>query len=115
VPTTVNNTEQQCAAGFWNGAVCQPLPQQCAAGEYWNGAGCVASPPNCASINGRASLLIAELRSLRARIEQTCSDPAGEDCKDAKLQMDGALLRYRMLLNETTAECRNVLPDPISF
>ena len=65
---------------------------------------------------GRGALLANELRGIQARMQTACStNPAGQECFDLKQSHDGALLRYRMLLNEAPISCRNLLPDPLSL
>jgi hypothetical protein len=130
VATVVQNPTQQCAVGqawnglscvasaqcpagqYWNGASCQP--SQCPAGEYWDGIRC--SIGSCTSINGRAELAIAEIRSLRSRTQQACSqNSSAQDCTDLKTELAGAIQRYEMLLNEATPACRTNLPNSYSL
>jgi hypothetical protein len=86
---------------------------QCPAGSWWNGGACIPSPRECASFTGRAELLLNELRSLEAEVRNVCSnDPSSTECRDAKIRRDEALQRYRMLQNETSQECRGLLPEP---
>ena len=88
----------------------------CPAGQYWNGASCSNSSAECASINGRAALLIAELRTLAARVREACSqDPTGQECMDRKQEQTGARQRYRMLQGEAGPSCWAMLPDPASL
>lgn len=115
---TVNNVvPDACQPGqFWNGAVCEPSPTQCAPGLYWNGAVCVSSAAECATLNARADSMIAELNALRARVEQACrATPSSDDCAAAKLERDGAIQRYRMLLTEGPSRCALSLPDASLF
>ena len=115
VPTT-KTTTQQCAAGeSWNGSSCYPTTQ-CQAGETWDGLRCIPAAFQCANINGRASILVTELRGLRARVQQACSqDPSSSECQEAKQEQSGALQRYQMLLTEANPACRTGLPDPYSL
>jgi hypothetical protein len=49
-------------------------------------------------------------------MEAACSnDPFGEECMRLTQSYDGALLRYRMLMNEAPVSCRTMLADPISL
>lgn len=103
-----------CPAGqAWNGSSCM---QQCSAGQYWNGAACSPTSAECASIEGRASLLIAELRTLAAQVHQACSDdPMGNECSSRKQSQEEALQRYRMIFDGAMPSCRAALPDPASL
>ena len=109
-------TELACPAGqISNGGSCLPVVQ-CRAGESWDGARCVDYSTACATISGRAATLIAEIKGLRAESEQYCmQDPSGQECADSKRRLDGALLRYRMLLTEASPTCRTQMPDPLSL
>jgi|GEM_PF-3219680 len=104
----------QCAPGqIWNGGSCV-ASTQCPAGQYWNGTRCTPTD-ECAGIIGQVGPLIAELRSIAARVHEACSqDPSGDECMDLKQEQDAAVQRYRMLLSEAPASCGANLPDPFS-
>ena len=88
--------------------------QSMLSGQYWNGSRCTPTD-ECADIIGRAGPLIAELRSIAARVREACSqDPSGDECMDLKQQQDAAVQRYRMLITEAPASCGANLPDPFS-
>jgi hypothetical protein len=92
----------------------QPVTQ-CLAGEWWNGASCVPPAADCAGISGRAEVLLSELRSSAAQIQDVCSrDPSGSECADLKARRAEVLQQYRMLQNEGTPSCRAQLPEPPS-
>jgi hypothetical protein len=114
--TTVVNNSGQCQAGqVWNGGSCL-APVHCPANDYWNGVNCTPNGAECATINSRASVDINELRGLKGRTQQACSqDPSGQECSDLTQELSGATLRYRMLLNEASPTCRTTLPDPDSL
>ena len=114
--TTVVDNSGQCQAGqVWNGGSCLGAVQ-CPANAYWNGVNCTPNGAECATINSRAAADINELRGLRARTREACSqDPSGQECSDLTQELDGATLRYRMLLNEASPTCRTTLPDPDSL
>jgi len=102
----------QCQPGeVPNGTVCSPS-YNCTQGKVWNGARCVASGNNCASIEGRAAILVSELRTLKAQIQDVCGqDPSGQDCEDLKQRQREALQRYQMLLSEAGPRCQGSLED----
>jgi len=102
----------QCQPGeIPNGTICTPS-YNCAQGEVWNGARCVASGNDCASIAGRAAILVNELRTLKAQIQDVCGqDPSGQDCEDLKQRQREALQRYQMLLSEAGTRCQGTLED----
>jgi len=110
----VTATTSQCEPGqVWNGGSCV-ASNQCSPGQYWNGSRCTPTD-ECADIIGRAGPLIAELRSIAARVREACSqDPSGDECMDLKQQQDAAVQRYRMLITEAPASCGANLPDPFS-
>lgn len=89
---------------------------RCLPGQPWNGAACVANGSDCAMYSSRAAILANELRGVRSEMERACSgDRSGHQCLELTGQHDGALLRYRGLLNEAPASCRTMLPDPLSL
>jgi len=100
----------QCQPGeVRNGAVCAPS-NNCAPGELWNGANCVTSAAECSSIDGRAAMLVNELRGLKAQMQNACGqNPPAQDCEDLKLRQREALQRYQMLLNEAGPRCQSTL------
>jgi len=88
---------------------------QCQPGETWNGGGCVRTE-QCAIFRSRADLLTAEARGINADMQAACSqNPFGQECMRLTQSHDGAVQRYRMLLNEAPAMCRTLLPDPMSL
>jgi hypothetical protein len=99
----------------WNGAVCMPS-NHCAPGEIWNGTSCIASTNECASIDGRAAILVSELRALKAQIQDVCGQkPPGQDCEDLKQRQGEALQRYQMLLSEAGPGCQATPADLASL
>ena len=97
-----------CVAGPAN-----PLPEQCQPGAWWNGGSCVPSPAECSGISGRAEILLNELRSLSAQVQDACShEPSGSECVDLKARREQDLEQYRILQNEGTPDCRARLPEP---
>ena len=113
---TQNPAQNQCAPnGTWNGVSCVAT-DLCAPTEYWNGFQCVARSNDCASIDARAAMLANEIRGTHAQMQQACSsNPSGKECSELKQSYDGAILRYRMLMNEAPVGCRTSLPDPLSL
>jgi hypothetical protein len=105
----------QCAPGqFWNGSACA-VSATCQPGTFWDGGFCTAAT-DCAFYNSRAAVLANELRGIKSDQEGACSqNPGGQQCSELTTQHDGALSRYRMLLNERPATCRVMLPDPSSL
>ena len=98
----------------WNGISCAPYGQ-CQPNQTWNGSNCVTST-ECAGVEGGAASLIMELRSLRAEIQQACSQSSSaQRCTDLKMQQSGTLARYRMLWSGAPVACRTGLPDPASL
>jgi len=90
--------------------------QACGAGQYWNGSACAFSAAECSSLNSRASGVVGELYNLRARVEQACRPaPSSQECAEAKLERDGAIQRYRMLLTEGPSRCAGAFPDASIF
>jgi len=97
---------------FWNGSSCR---RACTETEYWNGLSCVTSG-DCAAIRARAAPLVDELRGYKGQMQTACANnPAGHECGDFTHSHDGALQRYRSLLNEAPLDCRASLPDPSSL
>jgi hypothetical protein len=101
-----------CAAG----QVCGVSAHQCSANTYWNGTSCVVRQADCATINARAASLANEVRAAKTQIESACSNnsPAPE-CSSVKQNYDGAVERYRMLMNEAPGNCRSLALDPLSL
>lgn len=113
----VNTALNQCGANEnWNGSVCV-ANNHCRVGTRWDGIQCVDEQASaCASINARAAMLANELRGIKAEMRTACTNnPPGQQCGDLKLSYDGAVARYRMLLNEAPIACRPMLPDPLSL
>ena len=106
----------QCQPGqTWNGGACI-ANATCQPGTFWNGVSCTVNASECVSYDSRAALLANELRGIRDEMDRVCTqDPMGQRCRELTLQHDGALLRYRMLLNEAPVRCRVTLPDPLSL
>jgi hypothetical protein len=42
-------------------------------------------------------------------------DPSGQECSDRKQSYAGAIERYRMAISGAPANCRAMLPDPLSL
>jgi len=98
----------------WNGSSCIATAQ-CRPGESWNGAECV-NPTQCATFGARADLLTAEARGISADMQAAClKDPHEQECMRLTQSHDGAVQRYRMLLNEVPVSCRTMLADPLSL
>lgn len=61
-------------------------------------------------------MLAVEARSILRDMEAACAkNPYGQECIRQKQSHEGAVQRYRMLLNEAPLRCRTALPDPISL
>jgi len=102
---------------IWNGAACVPAsPAQCKAGEFWDGLCCVNTAQKCASFNTRGAMQQNEIRGIRTELEQACrNNPSGQKCVELRQSYDGAILRYRMLMNEAPVACRSLLLDPLAI
>jgi hypothetical protein len=97
----------------WNGAACAPI-RNCQPGEVWDGANCRMDA--CSSIYARAAALGDEVRSARTQMQDECQgNPSGQQCDDLKLSYDGAVSRYRVLINEAPPACRALLRDPLTL
>jgi len=87
---------------------------QCPSGAA--GAACTDTGSNrdvCATVRSQAATAVAELRSINAEMQTACSgNPAGQDCGGIRQRHDGAMERYRVLLNGADAKCRGALLDP---
>lgn len=107
---------EPCQPGeIWDGAVCTPS-YNCAPGERWNGGRCVRSADECASIDGRAAILVNELRGIKAQIQDVCGqNPNGQECESLKQRRRDALQRYQMLLAEAGPGCQGTLEPPASL
>jgi hypothetical protein len=82
----------------------------------WDGAACASTTDDCAMFSSRAATLANELRGIKGEMQMACSnDPSAQQCGELTLSHDGAISRYRMLLNEAPATCRSLLPDPSSL
>ena len=106
-----------CEPGqYWNGGVCSGT-LACQPGNFWNGTTCVQEEAErCVTYDTRAAMLANELRGIKSEMDRVClQDPSGQRCRELTQQHDGALLRYRMLLNEAPTKCRGTLPDPLSL
>src|SRR5579864_1425019 len=112
-PTNIASTGCQPPES-WNG-VARVASTRCRPGAYWNGAMCT-NTAECAAFSGRAAILANELRGMRAQMQSACSNnSSGQECVDLTNGYEGALQRYRMLLNEAPLTCRTSLPDPASL
>jgi hypothetical protein len=69
----------------------------------------------CATINSRSASLANEVRAAKAQMQSACSNNSAQDCSALKQNYDGAVERYRMLMNEAPANCRTLVPDPLSL
>jgi hypothetical protein len=107
---------EQCQPGeVLDGTVCTPS-YNCAPGERWNGGRCVSSADECASLDGRAAILVNELRGLTAQIQGVCGqNPNGQECESLKQRQRDALQRYQMLLAEAGPRCQGTLEPPASL
>jgi hypothetical protein len=117
-PPSTNTISNQCQPDeTWNGAACVPItPAQCKAGEFWDGLRCADLAQVCTPFNGRAALLQNEIRGIKGEMEQACrNNPSGQRCMELKQSYDGAILRYRMLMNEAPVACRTMLLDPLAI
>lgn len=77
---------------------------------------CASNGQGCATYDSRAAAISSELRGIRSEMDRAClQDPNGQRCRELTLQHDGALLRYRGLLNEAPTSCRGMMPDPLSL
>jgi len=99
-----------------NGTCVTPSPTlasaRCRAGMVWDGAACASTTDDCAMFSSRAATLANELRGIKGEMQMACSnDPSARQCGELTLSHDGAISRYRMLLNEAPATCRSLLPD----
>jgi hypothetical protein len=114
---TPTNNPAACPAGeYQNGGVCTASTQQCQPNEYWNGTACAVHQTQCAGIDARAAALANEVRAAKMQMQNACSRNSSElDCGSLKLNYDGAVERYRMLLNEAPANCRGTIADPLSL
>jgi hypothetical protein len=114
-PTAAVNTASTCQPNeTWNGGACTVV-KQCQSGESWNGVECV-NFAQCASYSSRAEMLAVEARGIRNQSDAACSqDPLAQDCMRLRQSHEGAVQRYRMLLNEAPLSCRTTLPDPSSL
>lgn len=116
VAAPVNNIGVCGAGEYWNGGACLSSAGQCSANEYWNGASCMAPQAQCGTLDARAAMLASEVRGARAQMQSACANNSSAmDCSNLKVNYDGAIERYRMLLNEAPANCRALLPDPLSL
>ena len=98
------------------GQLCADSAHQCSANTYWNGASCVARQTDCATINARAASLASEVRAAKAQMQSACSNNSpAQGCSGEKQNYDGAVERYRMLMNAAPANCRSLVPDPLSL
>jgi hypothetical protein len=111
------NGSDQCGTGqYWNGGACTAIVRACQPNEYWNGVACVNSQTECATINASAALAANEVRAARAQMQSACmDDPSGQECSDLKQSYAGAIERYRMAISGAPANCRAMLPDPVSL
>ncbi len=94
--------------------------EECPSGEAGKNGNCVPisvmTEDPCASSIGRAATSESDVRTARTRMQNVCAtDPSGDECDDLKQQYDGAVQRYRGLLNQAPASCRALLPDPLAL
>jgi hypothetical protein len=114
VAAPTNNSA--CVAGqSGNNGACAASAHQCSPDTYWNGASCVGHQAGCATINARAASLANEVRAARTQMQSACTNNSAQDCSGLKQNYDGAVERYRMLMNEAPANCRSLVPDPLSL
>jgi hypothetical protein len=116
VANTITNNYGVCAPGAQGNGVSCNASYACPPNQYWNGASCIARTAECASIEARAASLESELRGYRGRMQIECANNSStQECIDLTQSHDGALARYRSLMNEAPVNCRSALPDPLSF
>jgi hypothetical protein len=117
VGSNPTNGSDQCGTGqYWNGSACAAIARTCQPTEYWNGVACVNSQAECATFTGSAAVVAEEVRAIRVRMQNACSnDPSGQECSDLKQSYAGAILRYRMAISGAPVSCRTMLPDPLSL
>jgi hypothetical protein len=97
------------------GQVCATAAHQCPANTSWNGTSCVAHQADCATISARAASMANEVRAAKAQMQSACpNNSSASECGE-KQNYDGAVERYRMLMNEAPANCRSLVPDPLSL
>jgi hypothetical protein len=97
---------------YWNGASCI---HQCAGNETWDGASCVSST-ECASISAQAALLANEVRMAKGQMQTECrTSSTSQQCNELAQSYQGAVERYRMLVNQAPPSCRTRLPDPLAL
>ena len=94
--------------------------EECPSGEAGKNGNCVPTSAMtedpCAISSGRAASLENDVRTAKAQTQNGCAtDPSGDECDDLKQQYNGAVQRYRMLLNQAPANCRALLPDPLAL
>jgi hypothetical protein len=98
------------------GQVCAASAHQCSSDTSWNGTSCVPRQADCATTNARAASIASEVRAAKARMQSACSsNSTAPECSGVKQNYDGAVERYRMLMNEAPANCRSLVPDPLSL
>ncbi len=94
--------------------------EECSSGEAGKNGNCVPTSATtedpCATFSGRAASLENDVRAAKAQTQNVCAiDPSGDECDDVKQQYNGAVQRYRILLNQAPANCRALLPDPLAL
>lgn len=109
VAAPTNNSA--CAVG----QICADSAHQCSANAYWNGTTCVEHQADCATINARAASVASEVRAAKAQMQSACSNRSAQECSGEKQNYDAAVERYRMLMNAAPANCRSLVPDPLSL
>jgi hypothetical protein len=117
IASNPTNGSDQCGTGqYWNGATCTVITRTCQPNEYWNGVACVNLQTECATINASAALTANEVRAARAQMQSACmDDPSGQECSNLKQSYAAAIERYRMAISGAPANCRAMLPDPLSL
>jgi hypothetical protein len=117
VASNPTNGSDQCGTGqYWNGGACTAIVRACQANEYWNGVACVNSQAECANFSASAASVANEVRAARAQMQSACmDDPSGQECSNLKQNYAGAIERYRMAMSGAPANCRAMLPDPLSL
>jgi hypothetical protein len=60
--------------------------------------------------------MAGEVRAAKAQMQSACSNnSSAQECGGEKQNYDGAVERYRMLMNASPANCRSLVPDPLSL
>jgi hypothetical protein len=88
---------------------------QCAPNSY--DGSCPNNVDQCGSFRGQLDAAAAELRSINAEMQTSgCSGASpGQACGFLSQRREAAVTRYRAIQSGIPANCRGVLPDPLSL